>query len=79
MKGISTILPIHRRKIPKNERVAYGRIVCNIRSQNVETYQVRLTTGSKLTIWNGSTSILIAIISTIKGQWNLVISTPKVK
>jgi len=78
-KGMNTIFPIRRSNVPRNKHVIYGRIVCDIRPQKVETHRVRLTTGGNLIIYNSTTSTLIAAITTIKTHWNSVVSTPKAK
>ena len=77
--GMNTIFPIRRSKVPRNKRVTYGRLVCDIRPQKVETHRVRLTAGGNLIIYNGTTSTPTAAITTIKTHWNSVVSAPRAK
>ena len=43
--GSNTIKIISKQQVPKDRKVTYGSMVCDIRPQKAETHRVRLTVG----------------------------------
>ena len=68
IKGKDTIFFIPKSKVPKHKKVTYTRIVSAIRPQKSEKHRVRLTIGSNLISYAGTTSTPTAAITTIKAH-----------
>ena len=63
-------------KIPPNETVTYGRIVCTYRPQKTEKERTRLTVGGNLIVCDFDVSSPTSDLTTAKILFNSVISTP---
>lgn len=78
IKGRNTIFFINEAKTPKGKHIAHARIVCAHRPCKTETHRVRLTVGWNLISHAGVTSTSTAAITSIKANWNFVISAPNI-
>ena len=67
---------IYRNKVPKNAKITYFCIVCNIRHQNKEMHQVLITVGRDNCTYNGPVSTPTLDMATSKLHWNSVLLTP---
>ena len=65
--------------VPRNKKVTYGRLVCDIKEQKTETCWTRITVGGNLLDFPGLLSTPMATITTSKCLFNSVISTPGAK
>ena len=78
-KGTNTIFFIHPSKIPKGKKSAYCKLVSSIRPLKSEVNRVRVTIGGDHLDYEGFTSTVPAILTTVKIHLNSVISTPNAK
>jgi len=76
LPGTDTCFFIRKAQVPKYKCATYGRIVCNVRPQNEETYRTRLTVGGNLIDFPGNKSTPTADLLTAKLLINSMISTP---
>ena len=59
--------------------MSYGRLVCDIKENKIETHRTRLTVGRNLLDFAGLLSTPTATVTTTKCLFNSVISTPGAK
>ena len=55
-KGTNTVMFIPKSKSPKDKKVTYGEIVCEMKPENEEKEHTRLTVGGKLLDFTGNLS-----------------------
>ena len=67
---------IPKSKVPKDKKVTYGKIVCKVKPEEEEKERTRLTVGGNLLDFTGNLSTPIASVTTAKGVFNIVVSTP---
>ena len=77
--GNSTIFFIHPSEIPSHKKVAYGRLVVDIRPLKEEKYRVRITVGGDKLDFCGNASSVAASLVTVKLLLNSVVSTKGAK
>jgi hypothetical protein len=74
--GTNTLWFIDRKKIPKQKKPTYVRVVCADRPEKSNTRRVRWTAGGDRIVYPGNKTTKTADISTCKLMFNSVISTP---
>ena len=79
IEGTNTINFRQKSTVPKNKKVTYGRLVCDIKENKTETHRTRLTVGGNLLDFAGLLSTFTATVTTAKCLFNSVISTPGAK
>ena len=67
---------ISKSKFPKEKRVTYGKIVCEIKPEEEEKERTRLTVGGNLLDFTGNLSAPTESVTTEKCDFNSVVSTP---
>ena len=67
---------IPKYKVPKDKKVSYGKIVCEIKPEKEEKERTRLTVGGNLLYFTGNLSAPTALVTTAKCVFNSVVSTP---
>ena len=67
---------IPKYKIPKDKKVTYGKIVCEIKPEKEEKERTRLTVGGNLLDFTGNIRAPTASVTTAKCFFNSVVSTP---
>ena len=67
---------IPKSKVPKDKKVTYGKIVCEIKPEKEEKERTRLTVGGNLLDFTGNISTPTASVTTAKCVFNSVVSTP---
>ena len=67
---------IPKSKVPKDKKVTYGKIVCEMKPEKEENERTRLTVGGKLLDFAGNISAHTASFTTSKCGFNSVVSTP---
>ena len=79
VEGTDTIFFIPKASVPADrwKDVTYGRIVCNIRDNKVETHRTRLTIGGDRINYPEDCGTPTANLLTVKLLLNSVISTPE--
>ena len=60
-------------------KITYGKIVCNIKPQQVETHRTRLIVGGNLLYFSGTLTAPTATVSTAKCLFDSVVSTKNAK
>ena len=66
----------HRHKVPRESKVTYFRVICDICPQKKETHILQLTVGGDKLIFYGPVSTPTSDLTTSKLHWNSVILTP---
>ena len=77
--GTNTIKFIARNQVPKDRKVTYGNMVCEIRPQKAETCRVRLTVGGDQIDYLGEVSTPTSDLTTAKCLVNIIRSTTNAK
>ena len=72
--GSNTLGFIPKSKVPTGKMPTYGRLVCDIKTNKIETHRTRLTIGGNLIKYPGEKSTATADLITIKCQLNAIIS-----
>ena len=67
---------IKKSKVPKDKKVTYGKIVCEIKPEKDEKKHTRLTVGGNLLDFTGNLSVPIASVTTAKCVFKSVVLTP---
>ena len=67
---------IPKYKVPKDKKVTYDKIVCEIKPEKEEKERTRLTMRGKLLDLTGNISAPTASVTTAKCVFNSVVSTP---
>ena len=75
-KGTNTVLFIPKYQVPKDKKVTYGKIVCEVKPEKYETESTRLTVGGNLLDFTGNLSAPTPSVTTAKCVFNSVVSTP---
>ena len=76
VKGKNTVMFIPKSKVPKDKKVTYGKIVCEMKPEKEEKERTRLTVGGNLLDFTGNLSAPTASVTTEKCVFNSVVSTP---
>ena len=76
VKGTNTVMFIPRSKVPKDKKVTYGKIVCEMKPEKEEKERKRLTVGGKLLDFTGNISTPTSSVTTAKCVFNSLVSTP---
>ena len=76
VKGKNTVTFIPKYKFPKEKKVTYGKIVCEMKPENEEKERTRLAVGGNLLDFTGNLSAPTASVTTAKRVFNSVVSTP---
>ena len=76
VKGTSTVMLIPKSKVPKEKKVTYGKIVCEIKPEKEEKERTRLTVGGNVLDFTGNPSAPTASVTTEMFVFNSVVSTP---
>ena len=79
IKGTECVTFIYCKDIPKRQKIAHARIICNIRPQKKETHHTRVTIGGNLLDYEWNTKTPTADLITLKLLINSVLSTPEAK
>ena len=79
MEGTNTIFFIPKANVPADrwKGITYGRIVCDIRDNKVETHRTRLTIGGDIINYPEDCGTPMADLLTVKLLLNSVISMPE--
>ena len=77
--GTNTINFRQKYAVPKNKKVTYGRLVCDIKEHKTETHRTQLTVGGNLLDFPGLLSTPTTTVTTAKFLFNIFISTPGAK
>ena len=77
--GSNTIKFITRTKAPRDRKITYGNMVCDIRSQKGEKQRVRLTVGGDQIDYPGNISTPTSNLTTTKLLTNSILSTKNTK
>ena len=78
-KVTDTCFFIHRHKFTQERKVAYSRILCDIRPQKKETHRVQLTVGGHKLTYDGPVSTPAAYLTRGKLHCNSVLSNLDIK
>ena len=73
VKGTNTVMFIPKSKFPKDKKVTYGKIVCEIKPEKEEKERTRLTVGGNLLEFTGNLSAPTASVTTTKCVFNSVV------
>ena len=76
VKGKNTVMFIPKSKVPKDKKVTYGKIVCEMKQEKEEKERMILTVGGNLLAFTGNPSAPTASVFTAKCVFNSVVSTP---
>ena len=76
VKGTNRVMFIPKYKIPKDKKVTYGKIVCEMKPEKEDKELTRLTVGGNLLDFTGNLSVPTASVTTAKCVFNSVVSTP---
>ena len=76
IEGTDICLFIYKHEVPKDRKITYSHIVCNIRTQKKETHRLLLTVGGNKLSYNGPVSTPTVYLTTDKLHWNRFFSTP---
>ena len=76
VKGTNTVMFIPKYKVPKDKKLTYGKIVCEMKPEKDEKERTRLTVGENLLDFIGNISAPRASVTTAKCVFNSVVSTP---
>ena len=75
VKGTNTVMFIPKSKVPKDKKVTYGKIVCEMKPEKEEKDRTILTVGGNLLDFTGNLSAPTASVTTAKCVFNSVVST----
>ena len=76
VKGTNTVMFIPKYKVPKDKKVAYCKIVYEIKPEKEEKERTRLTVEGNLLDFTGNLSAPTASVTTAKCVFNSVVSIP---
>jgi hypothetical protein len=77
--GTNTAFCVDLASIPKDRKIAYGKLVCNFKPNKIEKHRVRLMVGGDILGINGETATSTADITTFKILINSTLSTKDAK
>ena len=72
-KGTNTVMFIPKSKVPKDKKVTYGKIVCEVKPEKEEKERTILTLGKNLLYFRGNISAPTASVTTSKCVFNSVV------
>ena len=75
-KGTNMVMLIPKFKVPKDKKVTYGKIVCEMKQEKGRKERTRLTVGGKVLDFTGNISAPTASVITAKCDFTCVVSTP---
>ena len=70
------VMFIPKSKVPKEKKVTYGKIVCEVKPEKEYKERTRLTVGGNLLDFTGNLSAPTASVATVKCVFDSVLSTP---
>ena len=70
------VMLIPKFKVPKDKKVTYGKIVCEMKQEKGRKERTRLTVGGKVLEFTGNISAPTASVITAKCAFTCVVSTP---
>ena len=76
VKGENKGMFIPKYEFPKDKKVTYGKIVCEVKQEKEEKEKARLTVGGNLLDFTGNISAPTASVAMEKFVFNSVVSTP---
>ena len=76
VKGENMVMFIPKSKSPKDKKVTYGKIVCEMKPEKEDKERTRLTVGGNLLDFTVNLSAPTASVTTAKCFFNSVVSTP---
>ena len=76
VKGTNTVMFIQKSKFPKDKKLTYGKIVCEMKPEKEEKERTRLIVGGNLLDFTGNISATTASVTTSKCIFNSFLSTP---
>ena len=76
VKRTNTVMFIPKSKIPKDKKVTYGKIVCEMKPEKEEKERTRLTVEGNLLDFTGNLSAPTASVTTAKCVFKSLVSTP---
>ena len=76
VKGTNTVIFIPKAQVPKNKKVTYGKILCEVKLEKEYKEHTILTVGVKLLDFTWNISDPIASVTTEKCVFNSGVSTP---
>ena len=76
VKGTNTVMFIPKSKLPKDKKVTYGKIFCELKPEKDEKERTILTVGGNFLDLTGNLSAPTASVTTLKCVFNSVVSTP---
>ena len=79
VKGTTTVIFIIKDQVPKDKKVTYGKIVCEVKPEKEEKERTRLTVGGNLLDFTENISSPTTSVTTEKCVFNSVVSTPEVR
>ena len=74
VKGTNTVMFIPKSKVPKDKKVTYGKIFCEMKPEKEEKERTILTVGGNLLYFTGNISAPTAAITTAKCVFNSLVS-----
>ena len=74
VKGKNTVIFILKSQVPKDKKVTYGKIVCEVKPEKEEKERTILTVGQNLLDFTGTISAPTASVTTSKCVFNSVVS-----
>jgi hypothetical protein len=77
--GTNTAFFIDLKSIPKDRKITYGKLVCDLKPNKTEKHQVRITVGGDILDYSGDTETSKADITTFKILINNTLSTQEAK
>jgi hypothetical protein len=77
--GTNTAFFVDLANIPKDHKITYGKLVCDLKPNKTEKHRVRLTVGGNRLDYNGETATSTADITTFKILINSTFSTKDAK
>ena len=75
----NTIKFINKKQTPREKKVTYGNMVCDIRPQKDEKHQVRLTVGGDQIEYPGEVGTPTSDLTTVTCLVNSILFTPNAK
>jgi hypothetical protein len=77
--GTNAAFFIDLNSIPKDRKITYGKLVCDLKPNKTEKHWVRLTVGGDILDYSGGTATSTADITTFKILINITLSTTEAK
>ena len=75
IKGTNTVILILKYQVPKDKKVNYGKIVCEMKPEKEDKERTILTVGGNLLDFTSNLSSPTASVTTVKCVFNSVVST----